>query len=265
VVGLLPFSGRSVWVLNLYGQYARWNGSHWRSGQQGLERQLAGSSPQDVWSAGFSGRAAHWDGRIWKDLEVPWTARSLAVAPSGRVVSIGCCKTTNTQLISTLTPLGVGDHGFSKPMAWVRAGALTLLHVAAGAERTHTVKEQSGLAQIDPGSRLAGSTFSASFPAAGRYRLMDASDGGVCLVEVPIARTADGLRLAAGPPAPGRVIDVQMQPPGAAAFAPWITGSSSHTAQLPTAPGTYLFRARLRSSDGASRTGWSPVLTVTIA
>jgi hypothetical protein len=65
-------------TLNLYGQYARWNGSHWRSGPQGLERQLAGSSPQDVWSAGFAGRAAHWDGRIWKDLEVPWTARLLA-------------------------------------------------------------------------------------------------------------------------------------------------------------------------------------------
>ncbi|MDX6494028.1 MAG: hypothetical protein QOE17_14, partial [Gaiellales bacterium] len=264
VVGLLPFSGRSVWVLNLYGQYARWNGSHWRSGPQGLERQLAGSSPQDVWSAGFSGRAAHWDGRIWKDLEVPWTARTLAVGPSGRVVAVGCCKTTNTQLKSTLTPLAVGDRGFSKPMAWVRAGALTLLHVAAGAGRAHTVTEQSGLAQIDPGSRLAGATFTASFPAAGRYRLVDSSDGGVCLVEVPIARTADGLRLAAGQPAAGRVIDVQKQPPGAVAFTPWITGSSSPTAQLPTTSGTYLFRARLRSSDGASRTGWSPVLTVTI-
>jgi hypothetical protein len=92
----------------------------------------------------------------------------------------------------------------------------------------------------------------------------DATSESTATVEVPPMLVGGALQLSAAPLPDGVVSDVQMQAPGALGFADWLVGTTQSSTPLPTEPGTYAFRARLRDPVTGAVTGWSPVRMVTV-
>jgi hypothetical protein len=260
---LLPFSNHDVWV-NTGGDIEHWNGRSWRDLHTGIPWPLAGSSGRDLWLS-EQGLVQHWDGRQWSEFTMPWQAISLNVTPSGSATAVACGPTAQRSVVLRLDPLRVGDHGFSDPVAWVRAGATVLAHVPASAAGKHGVADATGLQLFDGALHGPGSSFVLAFPAAGSYRIVDPASERSAVVEVPLKRAGADLQVIAGPMPADGVVDVEMQAPGDDGFGPWMSDVTSSTVALPTVPGTYMFRARLRETAGGARSGWSPVLTVTVS
>ncbi|MDX6549799.1 MAG: hypothetical protein QOJ31_483, partial [Gaiellales bacterium] len=230
----------------------RWDGRRWSVIRTYAWPQIVASSIRDVW-VDFD----HWDGRSWTTEPVA----AMAEQANGRMVAYD--RGQRTRLLQA-TPMHLGDDGFAIDRAWVVQGATTFWRVAPAATRGHRLIDASGLGLFDPGIHGPGSMVLLRFPAAGTYHVADSVSERVATVQVGI-RVLDGrLGLASGTLPAGAGIDVQMQARGMAAFADWISDGSDPTVALPTAPGTYAFRSRLRDPATGAATGWSPVRTVTV-
>jgi hypothetical protein len=192
----------------------------------------------------------------------PWVSELLGVRRDGSAIARGCCPANGW--VYDLRPMQLDTDGFVQPRAWVPVDAPVAWHVVASAEGRHGVREVTGLAQLPARLHRAGRTFFARFPAAGTYTIIDPATGSRAKVGVRLVRSGGSLVVSGSMP-PGDVVDVQTQAPGSEGFTDWITGGVDGTPELPADPGTYLFRARLRDATTGVATGWSPVLTVTIA
>ena len=120
----------------------------------------------------------------------------------------------------------------------------------------HSVADPSGLGLFTSGPKSQVSYFTKRFDAAGAYVYKDISQvyrRGAINVPVVLPSTGSvGTPFNvtwANPALPaGNVEDVIVQVPGAGTYVPFVTGSTASSGQYtPTAPGDYLFRARLRN------------------
>ena len=274
----LAFGPEDLWVVGLNltspgGWFAaHWNGRRWTQlalpDGPGLPG-LTGSSDRDLWIGGD----LHWDGRSLVRADLPWNQTPYAhgvagVTASGRTIASGCCPQIDGEengVVIQAVPARVTDAGFAQPQAWIAQGADSLWHLSAGATRRHGFRDATGLGLFDSGLRKPATTLILRFPAAGSYTVADPGGLSRCVVQVPIRLSAAGLQLAATPLAGGRLLDVQMQAPGTTGFSDWLTGTTATAVALPTTPGIYLFRARLRNPESEAHSGWSPVRTVTVS
>jgi hypothetical protein len=135
-----------------------------------------------------------------------------------------------------------------------------------------TISDATGMNLYTSGSigLGAGSTFSYRFDAAGTYAYVAQPTGTTTpngTVKVPIqvapAQTDTNSPVTvtwASTPAPfGYVYDVQVQEPGGS-YQSWMKGTTaaSSTFAGDSAPGYYIFRARLRNTSSGAHSGWSP-------
>lgn len=80
------------------------------------------------------------------------------------------------------------------------------------------------------------------------------------------AQGADEVTAASAAPPAGQVLDVEIQRPGLLSFTSWQSGitTPSGTYRPDAGPGTYQFRARLRSTANGAATDWSPLASLVV-
>ena len=120
---------------------------------------------------------------------------------------------------------------------------------------------------FDSGPRDPGSSFAYSFFGAGEYPVIDSSTGREGTVEVPTRvsppqgseSTEFQVRWAEGRLPAGYVADIQVLRPGSSEFEDWLIGQTEFKGSFtPDAgPGTYEFRARVRSLATGAASGYS--------
>jgi WD40 repeat protein len=262
-----------------------WDGERWSiayDGRPGAEVAWlgAGGASRDLWfglsDAQHQASFLHWDGRGFEPVYdvhrmltgSPYNPSSDVVGsvalPSGQAYAAACCLSYDSGVLLRLDPMRVGRHGFRRPLAWVRQGRTVVWRVSLNAHGRHSITDASGIGLFDSGRRRPGASFLHRFDAAASYTAVDRVTGRTALIQVPILDTQDGLQIAAASLPAGVVADVQVQLPGSTQFTSYEHGTTDLLVPRPSDPGTYLFRARLRSVSTGRSTGWSPVRTVSL-
>jgi hypothetical protein len=137
----------------------------------------------------------------------------------------------------------------------------------------HSVTDASALGLFDSGLRSPGSSFTATFIAAGTYSVIDRATGRTSAVKIPLKVTpASGstatsftVTWASQTPPAGYAVDVQIKRPGTSSYVSWQTRTTQPSgAFMPDAgPGSYSFRARYRNTRNFAASGWSSAVTIT--
>lgn len=118
---------------------------------------------------------------------------------------------------------------------------------------------------FDSGVLPAGSSFQFTFDSAGTYAIADRSVHAASSVAVPVETLSTGtvgkpllVTWSAATPAIGFVSDVQIRVAPDRSFHDWRIGQTGTAATyIPSAAGTYAFRARLRASGVGASSKWS--------
>lgn len=233
------------------------------------------------------------DGRIW--VTEPDANRVAVLRPDGSFA--GSAEVHQQPMGITIGPDGnmwfvASLSGEIGRIRTARAGVVYVLDLAPGfvpAERLaplgsvvqwvlqapglHEVEDATGLGLYDSGPRPPVSFHRHRFTAAGTYPYVDPQTGDAGAIAVPveapptarIGRPFD-VTWAKTPPPPGLLFDVQVRPPGSTEWLTWKSGVSDTSGELvPTAPGAYGFRARVRTPDATAGTEWSPPRAVRVA
>jgi streptogramin lyase len=242
--------------------------------------------------SGTGGIATGIDGRIW--VTEPDTNKVTILETDGSFVN----SLAVHQLPASITIGPDGNMWFTNALSGeigrirtAQPGVGYVLDIAPGfvpAERTvtlgnsarwvfeapglHEVQDATGLDLYDSGPRPPVSFLGHTFTAAGTYPYVDPSTGDSGSIAVPVDAPATGQILspfrvtwATDAPASGLVFDAQFLPPGSESWVSWKTGVTSTSERfVPSAGGTYQFRARLRKDDGSAGTDWSPPHSVVV-
>jgi hypothetical protein len=164
------------------------------------------------------------------------------------------------------------NDGFSRKQLRVPRGTTVLWSFNNQDGTKHTVRDTSGMRLFGSGRRSRHYKYAFTFFSAGRFIALDVAGRSVQLISVPVSavrRDAESSRVtwgAARPPA-GYAFDVQVKHPGAGSFELWKRSvrrrSGSYVATA--GPGTYSFRARLRSVDVGAHSGWSRAQSIRLS
>jgi hypothetical protein len=191
----------------------------------------------------------------------PASAPSNAVTPQGNV-------TKNVT---------VSDTGFSPASTTAKQGDTIRWNFTGTVG--HSARDGSGLGLYDSGLMPSGSSYSYTFGVAGAFAVADAGSTNTSQVSVPIVIVPNAGTVAstfavtwatAAAPA-GYVYDVQIQKPGATAFASWQKGVTVANGLFASGDpawagvGTYQFRSRLRNVATSAASGWSPSRSISVA
>ncbi len=130
---------------------------------------------------------------------------------------------------------------------------------------THSVVDDSGLDLFDSGPGRIVSYFVLPSDAAGTFVYRDGSGiAPTAEITVPVRLPASAtvgvpflVTWALVPPASGIVFDVQVKVPGASGYVSFMSGTSLAGNYTPLTPGSYRFRARLRSPASGDATLYS--------
>jgi plastocyanin/uncharacterized membrane protein len=144
-----------------------------------------------------------------------------------------------------------------------------------GGPKGHSVADATGMKLFSSKRLSTMHGFVHSFPSAGTYRYADATPGsklkGVVTVPVETAPTAGNKSTTfqvywANDIAPkGFRYDIQIRRPGNRPFTGWLTAqTATESPFVPTAKGTYSFRARLDDTQNGKTSGWSPVASIPV-
>jgi hypothetical protein len=142
--------------------------------------------------------------------------------------------------------------------------------------RVHRVADASGMGLFDSGPKPIVTSFSRAFTAAGNYAYGDPGTPAVNgTVSVPLGvapasgstSTSFALTWATKTADPGYGYDVQVKRPGSSIWSTLRTGASSpgQTFVPDAGPGTYSFRARLRTTTSGKWTGWSAAKSISVS
>ncbi len=129
----------------------------------------------------------------------------------------------------------------------------------------HSVIDDSGLDLFDSGPHSIVSYYVLEGDAAGTFAYRDgegsAPNAAITVpVELPVSASVGvpfTVRWARGQLPPGLVADVQVREPGSGGYTLWTSGSGSSGSYTPLVPGSYRFRARLRSPSSGETTLYS--------
>jgi plastocyanin len=155
----------------------------------------------------------------------------------------------------------VREEYFYPSLVAVRRGGTVVWDFTGQA--THDVVDDTGLELFDSGlTPPGGPSFAFTFAAAGTYRYVCTLHAGMTgRVQVPVRAVADGDGItvvwSSGPLPEGLVGDVQVRRAGHR-WRAWLEGTTEARGTYPATRGTFRFRAHLRSTDDAARSGWSP-------
>ena len=261
-----------------------WDGGAWNvvaSPNGGTGSELYGVdavSNGDVWAVGHSDAGAlveHWDGKRWR--LVPGTTPGdqmlldAASTPDGAVFAVGYSSGSGGDYHAygqRLCEVLVGDAGFAPASVSTGAGKQMFWNVSRDAGQAHGVRDSSGLRLFNSGLLPPGGSYGYAFKVAGTYAVTEAPGGSRGSVRVPLSITPFGsnaFTVGWGTPDAGYVVDVQVQRPGAADFGDWVPGTIAKrgTFSVDSGPGTYRFRARLRSAATGVASDWSAVASGT--
>jgi outer membrane protein assembly factor BamB len=148
-------------------------------------------------------------------------------------------------------------------VAWTNSGGVS-----------HSVVDSSGVNLFDSGAIAPGATWQYTFRAASVYKYACGMNGSFTgKVKVPMVLqpetgnvgTTYTITWASAPPPAGLVYDVQIQRPGSSTWEFWKKDDTSTTAAfVPDAgPGTYWFRAHVRSPVTKAGTAYSSKKSIT--
>jgi hypothetical protein len=198
----------------------------------------------------------------WETQLLPARAVLLQARPDGSLLALA--SGVHGARVLQLRPVQISESGFGSPLARVRLGGEMGWHVRGNARQRHGVWTLQALHLLPTVTYAPGQDVFWAFSAAGTYRLTDPSDGARARVEVPMRLTLSGrLQFGIGTSPGGLVYQVQMQRPSGRRFRPWLSTTDPRV-DLPSAPGTYEFRARLVKLRTGEHTGWSPVRRVSV-
>jgi arylsulfatase A-like enzyme len=172
------------------------------------------------------------------------------------------------------TSITVGDTGFSKRTATVAQGRVVGWNVAGSLQ--HTITDTTGMGLFDSGPLSPGAPYSATYLGAGSYPYADSLHPTMTgTIKVPLVisptsgtiGTAFTVTWAAAAASTGYGFDVQIRRPGSSAWTNWQLGQVVRSgAFVPdVGPGTYSFRARMRSTLTGSTSGWSAVASISVS
>jgi hypothetical protein len=243
---------------------------------------LRAVTSDDVWAAGNSNNGPlveHWDGRAWTRVSTPVAAAAgqgldaVDALPNGDLWAAGDQAVAGrwATLVERVCPIKVTDDGFLPPTTKAGLGLTTVWQLPTTNAAAQAVADATGMTQFDSGTRAPGGSFVYPFAAAGTYTVSDPVSGYSSKVKVPVSAPGSAtvrqpftVKWASTPATTGFVFDVQIRPPGAAAWSAWRTGATTTSAAyVGSVAGSYQFRARLRKS-GVASSGYSPAITVTV-
>lgn len=135
----------------------------------------------------------------------------------------------------------------------------------------HSVVDASGLGLFDSGAQPIVSSFEHRFRAASTFLYRDAGAPARSAISVPVAlpsSAAAGVAFlvtwALADPPPGIEYEAQVKPPGSPAFVPFASGTVRRASYTAVTPGTYRFRARMRSLSNGDATLFSRPATIVV-
>lgn len=280
----------------------RWNGKRWSAPHlpnilNAVLSSVSGSSPNNVTAVGFYGDPTlgqdvplteHWNGKAWSVVQ---TANPQPNNAAGYILN-GVAVTDTTafsvgqnvgggNFIERSFPclVSVSDTGTVPLKATVPQGSFVGWAFPRSNLANHTVTDHSGLGLFNSGDQGAGGGFFYQFTAAGSYPLIDMDTGTTSIVNVPpVASPTSGgpntvftLRWATTTATAPLAYDIQIKAPGASSFSDWRVGVSSSTSTFGSndaawvGPGTYAFRARVRSGSTQAAIGFSPTLSIVVS
>jgi hypothetical protein len=274
-----------------------WDGTSWtvvpspRVGtRDNILIDVVGRSPEDDWAVGsyFNSQthfgqplALHWDGVAWNFVPGPRIGENgslfegVSVDPDGHAWAAGFGPSQANSLVEVVCPAQVTDSGFAPPSIPATRAAGVVWQFDPGNSQQHTVTDASGMGLFDSGPRDAGSSFSFGFFSAGGYPVVDTLTSNQGRVSVPVHVTPrqGGLggtfrvEWALAPLPAGFVADIQIKRPGSNSYEDWMSGQTVFAADfMPDAgTGTYLFRARLRSTVNGRASSYSPGTSVFVS
>ena len=179
--------------------------------------------------------------------------------------------TLTTTIVESVCEIQVAHTGFVPPSASGNQGDTVGWSITGSG--AHQLVDASGMQLFDSGSCESGASFQFTFNAAASYSIVDLATSASSVVAVPVKLPATGttgtpftVTWSAAPPSQGFVFDVQIRAPSDRAFHDWQVGQSNVAATyVPSSPGSYAFRARLRNSTNGAFASWSPARTVIVS
>ena len=243
---------------------------------------IAVSASGDIWAAGYhypsgtsdyQGLIEHYDGQQWSRVSrVQGTSYTylagITAQPGGAGWAVG--NTLTTTIAESVCEIQVADVGFTPSSTSANQGDSVGWSITGSG--THQLVDGSGMQLFDSGSRPTGGSFQVTLNAAATYSVVDLATNASSSVGVPVKLPASGrtgmpftVTWSAAAPAQSFVFDVQVRTPSDTGFHNWQVGQTNVAATyVPSAPGSYSFRARLRNSANGAFSRWSPPRAVTV-
>jgi len=244
---------------------------------------IAASNSGDIWAAGYhypsgtsdyQGLIEHYDGQQWTRVSsVQGTSYTylagITAQAGGASWAVG--NTLTTTIVESVCEIQVADTGFIPSNASGNQGDTIGWSITGSG--AHQLVDASGMQLFDSGSREGGASFQFTFNAAASYSIVDLATNASSVVTVPVKLPATAttgtpftVTWSAATPSQGFVFDVQIRTPSDAVFHNWQVGQINVAATyVPSSPGSYAFRARLRNSTNGAFAKWSPPRTVSVA
>jgi hypothetical protein len=270
-----------------------WDGNAWTptatpppSERDPLLSSISMVSDTNGWAAGWgryknSGAVQyfvqHWDGNSWSLVDSPseksTILRGISALPAAGPWAAGqkYGGTAHGPFVIHACPDQVRDAGFVPADDESALGSEMEWSFPLRNDSAHRVEDGSGLGLFSSPPEERGQVFLYDYIEAGRYAVRDPSTGHVGVVSVPMTASPHSgdtgtkytITWASKVAAQGYVFDVQIERPGSSWDA-WFTGlTSTMQATFRTRhPGTYRFRARYRSTGGATSDWSHPVAIV---
>jgi hypothetical protein len=303
LAGLDGISSADIWgvgydyAFDRHGLIYHWNGSAWSQfgygqpiGTSDVLKSVNSFSGKDGWLVGSrtpagssttpDSLAAHWNGVAWSRVNIPISSsydvlNDLSAPAGGCLWAAGYVRPSlQVPQVQRLCPVQVGDAGLSPAAASESQGLTAAWSFPVANSAPHSIREQDVGLFASPSTVPGGSFVFTPFAAATYTILEDAGTPGqhTGTLAVPLkvspatgATTTTFTFTMASKVAPaGDTYELQVDPPGAAGFATVSNGTARTFSYTPNAgPGTYVFQARL--DKGATHTGFSPTLTITVS
>jgi uncharacterized repeat protein (TIGR01451 family) len=191
----------------------------------------------------------------------PGTVESPVSVSSDETPMVSDDKPATVNPASGVTYVTVGDGGIAPTSPQPALGGSVRFLIQGAAQ--HSIADSSGLGLFSSGPLTPPAAFDYSFPAAGGYKIVDATTGHTATVQVATGNPPTApvnlpftVSWATQALPSGTVEDVQVMAPGGS----WVMFTHGTTAlsqpYTPSKTGTYKFRARLRNIATGNATAY---------